>query len=72
MPPSTSPSGPSPGQSQRSGPRHLELGQLFLPLLSLALVLAQQALPWTEPAPLHSAQVSPIWQDKLIPATDIY
>lgn len=30
----------------------MEPGQLFLQLLSLTLVLAQQALPWPEPAPL--------------------
>ena len=51
MPPSTSPPGPSPGQSLRSGPRHLELPP--------ALVLAQRALPWPAPAPLHSYPALP-------------
>lgn len=62
MPPSTSPPGPSPGQSLRSGPR------CFL-------------LRWSWPSvhcpglsqPLFSVTgLCPIWQGKLIRATDIY
>lgn len=43
----------------------IQRGRLLFLLLSLASLLAQQALNWPEPAPLRCARVCPTWHQQM-------